>query len=336
MTNEQPYAVTPWHDLAAIPDEQPFGEAAAYVATLTTSVGRSGMRSAIMRALRITHPSVVWNWENASRVQWRTFTVAVASSVRAALLAQVERGDIAPSTANTTLAAVRGTMKHCWLLNNITAEQLHRLNEALVTIRGTREPTGRHIPTPELAALFAHLATVDGYAARRDAAAFALMRSPGLRRAEVCALDVNDLSADRCTLQVRGKGNKHRTVHLTNGTLAAMNDYLAVRGDSPGALFESVLRYGQRRARRLTTAGLHNALRERLSSAGVASFSCHDLRRTFAGEALASGVDLPTLQTIMGHASPVTTSQYDRRPDEARYAAMRSICIPYSPPVVAA
>jgi integrase len=332
MTGENMNPVIAWYDLAAIPDDQPYGEAAAYVATLSTEVSRTAMRCAFNRALRLMHPSVEWSWNLTSRVQWRTFSPGAANCLRARLLQEIESKRISPATANLTLAAVRGAVRHSWLLGFITGEQRHRTDECLAVVRGTRPPAGRHIPTPELAALFAHLAMVDGYAARRDAVAFALMRSPGLRRAEVCALDYDDLSTNRDTLQVRGKGGKARTVHLTNGTLAAMNDYLAVRGNEPGALFESVGRHGQRRRRRITTAGLHAALVARLTSAGVAAFTCHDLRRTFAGDALSTGVDLATLQVILGHCSPITTSKYDRRPDEARAAAMRSVCIPYAAP----
>ena len=55
----------------------------------------------------------------------------------------------------------------------------------------------------------------------------------------------------------------------------------------------------------------------------------HDARRTLAGELLDHGADLATVQKILGHASPVTTAAYDRRPEETRRKALRGLHLPY-------
>ena len=51
----------------------------------------------------------------------------------------------------------------------------------------------------------------------------------------------------------------------------------------------------------------------------IASLSPHDFRRTFASNTIDAGIDIVTVQNLMGHASPVTTAHYDR-PGEAALA----------------
>ena len=55
----------------------------------------------------------------------------------------------------------------------------------------------------------------------------------------------------------------------------------------------------------------------------------HDFRRTFAGNLLDSGADLATVQRLMGHSDPSTTSGYDRRGEETRRKAVQALFVPY-------
>ena len=158
----------------------------------------------------------------------------------------------------------------------------------------------------------------------RDAALVALAYAGGFRRAELVALDLGDYDRDSGRLRVIGKGNKERVVFVANGARDALHAWLRVRGTAPGPLLLPVDRHGNVQVRRLSEQTIYDRLAHLAERAGVKAFSPHDCRRSLAGDLLDAGVDLATVQSVLGHASPATTSRYDRRGERAvRQAAER-------------
>lgn len=167
-------------------------------------------------------------------------------------------------------------------------------------------------------------------AGRRDAALVAVLYAGGLRRAELVGLDLDDWDRAARSLVVRGKGNKERRVFLAAGAAAALDDWVAARGDWAGPLFCPARKDGAITRRGMTAQAAYNAVKKRVGEAGVADLSPHDLRRTMVGDLLDAGADLPTVQRIAGHASPATTSRYDRRGDRTARAAADLLHVAYA------
>ena len=148
--------------------------------------------------------------------------------------------------------------------------------------------------------------------------------------AKNCFTSVQFLDPESGQVTVRsGKGRKDRTAYVTNGAQDALDDWLVLRGDSPGPLFWPVNKGGVLQPRGLTAQAVYNLLKKRAEEAGVKDFSPHDFRRTFVGDLLDRGVDIVTVQKMAGHANVTTTGRYDRRPEQVKQQAAQKLHFPY-------
>lgn len=255
---------------------------------------------------------------------WSRLEPAILGAVRARLVEEA-----APSTVNRLQSALKGTLRSAWSLGLIDADRRDRCIAVLKAVKSRREPAGRHVDRGELAVVFDAVSRDASPAGARDGAMLALM-AVGLRRAEVAGLDLADLDRTSWRLVVRGKGRADRVVFASNGCRAALEDWLAIRGVGAGPMFCPIRKGGHLVVgRSVSTTTVSEVVARRTSTAGVEDFRPHDLRRTFAGEALSAGVDVVTVAALMGHASPSTTARYDRRPDGVRAAACEAVSIPY-------
>jgi site-specific recombinase XerD len=102
-----------------------------------------------------------------------------------------------------------------------------------------------------------------------------------------------------------------------------------VRGLWPGPLFLAINKAGKLGTARMSGQAMLYIARRRTAQAKVATFSPHDLRRTFIGDLLDAGADLSTVQQLAGHAQIQTTARYDRRGEAARRRAAKLLHVPY-------
>jgi len=235
----------------------------------------------------------------------------------------------ASSTANKMMAALSRVLEEAWKLGLMTAEDYHRAI-AIERKTGQRLLTGRALSIGEVQALFNVCAQDKSVKGSRDAALIAVLYSAGLRRSEVVALDLSDWEeTDNCLIVRSGKGDKDRTNYLDDGAASALTDWLRWRGEESGALFYPTRKGSRIEKRRMTDQAVLDILQQRGLDAKLASFSPHDFRRTFASNMIDAGVDIVTVQNLMGHASPVTTARYDRRGEEAKRKAASLLHTPY-------
>ena len=183
-----------------------------------------------------------------------------------------------------------------------------------------RRRSGVHIPSPKVGKKLPKVlpeadvtkllrTTVAGrseFQQLRDRAIMELLYASGVRRAEVASIQLNDVDLRRRTILVTGKGNKQRIVIINATTARAIADYLAHRPQSQDeALFLG------RTGRQLTPRHIWHIFHTLYKISGVRlKASPHTMRHSFATHLLEHGVDLVTIQELLGHQSLATTQIY--------------------------
>ncbi|MEX2224445.1 MAG: tyrosine recombinase XerC [Candidatus Rokuibacteriota bacterium] len=224
---------------------------------------------------------------------------AADTRVVRAFLARLHKRRLAKATIARKLAAVRSCFRF------LARRGVLEVNPA----RQVRSPRlGRRLPSflpVDEAAVLLNAAPEVTAAGARDRALLELLYASGLRVAEGCGLDVDDLDEARHTVRVLGKGEKERVVPVGETALEALAAYLAMRGRRRGPLFLNA------RGGRLTPRSAHRIVRARARRAGIGQrVTPHTLRHSFATHMLGAGADLRLIQELLGHSRLSTTQRY--------------------------
>ena len=145
----------------------------------------------------------------------------------------------------------------------------------------------------------------------RDRAIVELGYGCGLRASELCGLEMLNLDFEARLLRTKGKGNRERVVPFLGETARSVRLYLDVARPELNRHGDAHV-FLSRLGRPLRREDLWRTLRRRGTAAGVARSRLypHILRHSFATHLLARGMDMRTLQEMLGHASIMTTQVY--------------------------
>jgi site-specific recombinase XerD len=162
------------------------------------------------------------------------------------------------------------------------------------------------------------LNSVDGPNKQRDYCILTLFLNCGLRLAELCSLNLQDISSDG-TITVTGKGNKERMVYLNTACKTAIEEYLAVRPNDGIPITERNALFISRNHRRISPKTVQHIVKTYLAKSGLGDmgYSTHKLRHTAATLMYQHGdVDIRVLKDILGHANLGTTQIYTHVSDK--------------------
>lgn len=152
------------------------------------------------------------------------------------------------------------------------------------------------------------LQAVSGTNEKRDYAILMLFLNCGIRRSELVGLNITDVYEDR--IRVVGKGNKERFVYFGSSCRKAIDAYMLERNER--TLTDNRALFGSRNGNRISVDAVHRLVKKALMQAGLDStqFSAHKLRHTAATMMLSGGVDVKTVQEVLGHENLNTTQIY--------------------------
>jgi site-specific recombinase XerD len=216
--------------------------------------------------------------EQLSEVQVRRF------------LAELSQAGLSASTLNQAIGAVRfffnAVLHREWPL-----ELQYQRAPQRVPVTMSREEVGR---------------LLSKVAGLRERAAMEIAYAAGLRLNEVLHLKVTDIDSGQMIVRVeQGKGKKDRNVMLSLALLEMLRAYW--RQSRPRVwLFP-----GQTGQRPLHPTVLQRAFQQAKQEARITKpVSFHSLRHSFATHLLESGVDVRTIQVLLGHRSLGSTQRY--------------------------
>lgn len=152
----------------------------------------------------------------------------------------------------------------------------------------------------------------------RDFAIVLLFLTTGLRLSELASINIDSIKNLEFT--VIGKGNKERLVYMTEAANYAIKEYMMIRPEveNEKALFLS------NRKTRMSNRAIQHMIEKHLLKAGfdTTKYSTHKLRHTAATLMYREGVDIRTLQKVLGHTSVATTQIYTHVVDDTVKSAI--------------
>ena len=152
------------------------------------------------------------------------------------------------------------------------------------------------------------LHSIDGKNQKRDICIITLFLNCGLRLSELVAINFKDIKGD--VLNVIGKGDKERSIYLNESCRKALKEYIAVR---PKDVKDHDALFISERGTRIGRRTVEMMVKKYITLAGLdpKKYSPHKLRHTAATLMHKyGGVDIRSLQQILGHESVSTTEIY--------------------------
>lgn len=246
------------------------------------------------------------------------------------------------ATIRMRLSAIAAAHRAAGLPLDLKDPRIARVMDGIARTLGTRTTGARAVLAPELSAMLRALPSTA--AGTRDRALLLIGFGAAMRRSELVALDLDDVSVTDAGVRVlirfsktdqAGAGEEvgiHRSGDPGLCPVVALEAWLRLRGPQAGPLFRQVTRGGKVCPGRLSDRGVARAVKSAARTIGLdpARYSGHSLRAGLATSASNAGADILHIMNQTRHRSVETVRRYVRDAEIWRNNVTRLI-LPQSP-----
>jgi integrase/recombinase XerD len=210
------------------------------------------------------------------------------------------------STIARKVAAAKSFIKYMVDQGKIKPEQAPKLASPQVS-----KPMPEPLSIADVRRFLAEPAKSNSLEARRDKTMLELLYATGLRASELMALNVEDINMKDSTIRCVKRDSSFRIIPVDTYVLKMIGEYIReVRQKLLNSEKESALILNMR-GERLTRQGFWQIIQGYADKAGLGNkVTPRSLRRSFAMHKLDGGVDLQSVQELLGHAHISTTRAY--------------------------
>ncbi len=221
------------------------------------------------------------------------------------LMEKVYTSDYSPSTVKRKVAAVKSF--YSFLLQE---GMLSRDVQLYIPTISAERKLPSVLSREELERILA-APNVRRHTGIRDRAILELMYATGMRISEITELKLKDVDLKEGIVRCVGKGGKQRVIPLTLSAVEWISKYLEVVRPFMDKSGRSEFLWVGKSGRKLSRQALWKVFRKYISMVGIVKkVTPHTMRHTFATHLLNAGMDLRTLQELLGHSSVSTTQIY--------------------------
>jgi integrase/recombinase XerD len=275
-----------------------------------------------MRYERDASPHTIRAYEN-DLTSWQSFCretgrkiFPIDSSSMSRYMTRLESSGMSSGTRNRRAAALASFMKFLMYdgrVESCGALPLPKMEKILPQV----------MTEGEIERLMENGGEPEGTLGIRDKTMIEMAYDCGLRASELVSIKLSDINESGGVMYVRGKGRKERIVPFVGALKEAVKKYIATSRPKlcglPGTKSPDYL-FLSKNGRQLNRQDLWNILRKRGAKAGISKSRLHPhvLRHSFATHLQRRGMDLSTLQELLGHSSIATTEKYAHIDTELR------------------